>query len=93
MIEPTLLHDVATYIDGRAAKVVINGTYAITDFEVKQVTGSTLALNYLVPASAVSLITSIEVRDAADVVLTSNAVNVPILADHLMLQTITVKEV
>ncbi|WP_276358396.1 ketopantoate hydroxymethyltransferase [Cohnella caldifontis] len=92
MISSVFLHDVAEYTDSRVAKVVLNGSYAITNFQVKQVTDDTLALNYIVPAADISLITRIEVKDAADVVLTSNDVNVPIASDTLMLQTIKAKE-
>lgn len=92
MIASNLLHDVADYVNGRVAKVVINNSYTITDFEVKTVNEKVLILNYIVPVSEVSLITLVELKDAADNVLSSNAVNVPITADHLMLQTIEIKE-
>lgn len=93
MIASGLLHDMAGYLDSRVAKVVINGDYEITHFEVKTVNDNVLALNYVVPVDEVSLITLIELKDAADNVLSSNAVNVPITSDHLMLQTIELKEV
>lgn len=92
MINASFLHDVARYVDGRVAKVVLNGTYVITNFEVKQVTGNVLALKYLIPVADVSLVTSIELKDAADNVISTNNVNIPITADHLMIQSITVKE-
>lgn len=92
MIESTFLNDVAKYVDSRVAKVVLNGSYVITDFEVKQVTDNVLALKYLVPAEDVSLITTIELKDAADNVISTNNVNIPVAADHLMIQSITVKE-
>ncbi|MFC4305810.1 ketopantoate hydroxymethyltransferase [Cohnella boryungensis] len=92
MIDAGLLHDLTEYINGRVDKVVINGTYEITSLQVKQVTDNVLALNYIVPAAEVSLITLVELKDAVNVTLTSNTVNVPITADHLMLQTITVRE-
>ncbi len=92
MIASNLLHDIADYVNGRVAKVVINNSYTITDFEVKTVNENVLILNYIVPVSEVSLITLVELKDAADNVLSSNAVNVPITADHLMLQTIEIKE-
>lgn len=92
MIAEGILHDVAEYVNGRVAKVVLNGTYAITDFEVKSVTDKVLVLNYIIPVAEISLVTLIELKDAADTVLSSNAVNIPIAADHLMLQTIEVKE-
>ncbi|NGP58142.1 ketopantoate hydroxymethyltransferase [Paenibacillus thiaminolyticus] len=92
MISSALLRDVAKYIDGRVAKVVINGTFEITDFEVKNVTENVLVLNYIVPVEKVSWITLVELKDASGNVLSSNAVNVPITADHLMVQTIEIKE-
>lgn len=92
MISAQFLHDVAGYVDGRIHKVVLNENYEITDFEVKQVDGSTAVLNYIVEASEVSLITKIELKDASDNVISSNDVNVPVQADILMLQTIEAKE-
>lgn len=92
MITEGLLHGVAEYVNSSVAKVVINGTYTITDFEVKAVTNNVLALNYIVPVAEVSLITLVELKDEANNVLISDPVNVPITADHLMLQTIEIKE-
>lgn len=93
MIETQFLNDVATYVDSRVAKVVLNGSHEIADFEVKQVTDRTLALNYIIPAAEISVVTSIELRDANENVITSNAVNIPVTSDTLMLQTIEVQEV
>jgi len=92
MITQTLLNSMATFVNGKVAKVVINGSYVITNFKVKEVSENVLALNYVVPVADVSLITTIDLKDASNTVLTSNQVNIPIVADHLMLQTITVKE-
>lgn len=92
MINTQFLHDVAEYVDSRVAKVVLNSTYEITDFQVKEVTDNVLALNYIVPVADVSLITKIEIKDASDNQITSNDVNVPITSDTVMLQTIEVKE-
>jgi hypothetical protein len=92
MIAQQFLHDVAEYVDSRVAKVMLNGSYEITQFEVKQVTDNILALNYIIPAAEVSLVTLIELQDAAGNVITTNNVNVPISSDTLMLQTITVRE-
>jgi hypothetical protein len=91
MIAATLLNELAEYVDDRIAKVVINGSYEITDFEVKAVTDNVIGLNYIVPVAEVSLITLVELKTANNTVLTSNPVNVPIAADHMMLQTITVR--
>lgn len=93
MIAETFLHDVARYVASRVAKVVLNGSYEITQFEVKAVTENTLALNYIIPVAEVTLVTSIELQDATGNVITSNNVHVPITADTLMLQNITVTEV
>lgn len=93
MIAELLLHDLAEYVGGRVAKVVLNGNYEIVEFEVKQVTDNVLALNYLVPVSDVPLITLIELKDSANKVLSSHEVNVPITSDTMMLQTLEVKEV
>lgn len=93
MIAAQFLNDVANYTNSHVAKVVINGVYEINDFQVKQVTGNVLALNYFVPAADVSMITLIELKDAVDNIISSNNVNIPITADHLMLQTIEIMEV
>lgn len=93
MINTEFLEDIAKYVDSRIAKVVINGTYEITQFEVKQVTDSTLAMRYIVPASDVSVITMIELKDEDGNVISSNSVNIPITADQVMIQAIEVKEV
>lgn len=92
MITLSLLNDLTTYVDGRVAKVVINGSYEITNFKVKEVTGNTLALNYTVPVADINLVALIELKDASNNVLASNSVNIPIGADQMMLHTITVKE-
>lgn len=92
MILPDLLHDIAEYVNGRITKVNINGSYEITNFEVKAVNSNVLVLNYIIPVTEASVITLIELKDAQDNVITSNEVNVPITTDHLMLQTIELKE-
>jgi|HigsolmetaAR201D_1030396.scaffolds.fasta_scaffold57040_2 hypothetical protein len=93
MIAEQFMHDVAQYVEGRVSKVVLNSSYVISQFEQKAVTDGMLAINYIIPASDVSLVTKIELKDAADHVITSHDVNVPITSDTLMLQTIHVKEV
>lgn len=92
MMTSNLLTDVASYVHERIARVVINDSYEITDFKVKEITGHVVALNYIVPVAQVSLVTLIQLKDAADQILSSNAVNIPIVADHMMLQTIQIKE-
>ncbi|MGO4786959.1 ketopantoate hydroxymethyltransferase [Paenibacillus sp. FSL W7-1279] len=92
MISSQVLNDVAEYVDSRVSKVVLNGTYEITDFEVKQVTGSMMALNYIVPASSISLVTQIDLTGEAGELISSNPVYLPVSSDTLILQTIEVKE-
>lgn len=92
MITAQFLNKTANFVRDEVAKVVLNGTYEITDFDVKAVTGNALALNYLVPVADVSLITEIEIKDAQDNVISSNNVYVPITTDHMMIQAIEVKE-
>lgn len=92
MITANLLDGVANYVNERIGKVVINGSYEITNFKVKEVTESIVALNYIVPVADVGLVTLIELKDTDNRVLTSNPVNIPIVADHMMLHTIRVKE-
>lgn len=93
MIAEQFLHDIAEYVDDRVAKVVLNGSYVITDFAQKAVTDNVMAINYIIPAAEVSLVTLIELKDNDDNVITSNDVHVPITSDTLMLQIIEVKEV
>lgn len=69
MISSQLLTDIATFVEPKIAKVVINGVYEITTFEQKQVTNSTVALQYIIPVSEVSNVDLIELVDAEDNVL------------------------
>lgn len=93
MIASQFLNEIAEYVDERVAKVVLNGSYEIADFEAKAVTDNTLALRYIIPASEVSLVTKIELKSAEGELVTSNDVHLPITSDTLMLQTIVTKEV
>lgn len=93
MISSKLLSDIAEFTDDKISKVVINGSYEITKFEVKSVTDSTVGMQYIIPASDTNLVTQIELKDSADEVITSNDVYIPITSDTLLLQTIEVKEV
>lgn len=92
MIQNILLNRTANFLVTQVAKVTINGTIDITNFEVKSATNNKANLQYIVPASSTSLITLIEVKDASNVVLTSDVVNIPITSDHLQIQSITVRE-
>lgn len=89
----SFLNDVARFVDANISKVVLNDTVEITSFSVKEVTGSTVGMQYIVPAADVSLVTKIELKDASNNIKTTNNVYVPITTDTLLLHTVQVKEV
>lgn len=93
MITAEFIHDVAEYVKDRVAKVVLNGSYEITEFEQKEVTDNQLSLNYIIPVSEISHLTLVEVQDSSGNVISTNNVDVPISADTMFLQSIEVKEV
>jgi hypothetical protein len=92
MILQSYLNEVAQYTNEKVAKVVLNGTYEISAFQVKQLTDSTLLMEYLVPAESVSEITLIELKSASGTVVSSNNVYIPVTSDTIIKHTITVKE-
>lgn len=92
MIANSFLTGVANYTNSKIAKVVLNDTVEITNFVIKEVIDATVGLQYIVPASSVSLVTKIDLRDNVNNVISTNNVYVPITSDTLMLQTILVKE-
>ncbi|MNJ28660.1 hypothetical protein D3C77_232040 [compost metagenome] len=93
MIVGSFLNDVARFVDANISKVVLNDTVEITSFSVKEVTGSTVGMQYIVPAADVSLVTKIELKDANNNIKTTNNVYVPITTDTLLLHTVQAKEV
>lgn len=92
MIQQAFLRNVAGYVNASIAKVVLNKQVELTEFEVKEVTDSTVLMQYMVHAADVNEVTNIELQDAQGRVITTNQVNVPIAADTLLLQTIEIKE-
>ncbi|MEI7027912.1 ketopantoate hydroxymethyltransferase [Paenibacillus sp. y28] len=92
MITSTYLAELAGYTDQRIAKVLLNDSYEISDFSVKQQTGSTVDLEYLIPNGSVSEVTKIELRGASGDVISSSAVYVPITSDTIIRQILTVRE-
>ncbi|QTH44972.1 ketopantoate hydroxymethyltransferase [Cohnella sp. LGH] len=93
MITAQFLSDVTDYVDGRIAKVVLNGTVEITSFIVKEAPDRTVILQYIIPVADVSLVELIELRDDSGAILSSNPVEIPITSDTRMLQTVEIKEV
>jgi hypothetical protein len=94
MIDQAYLVELTEYTDDKIAKVVINnGAHVITSFEIKQTAANLLTMEYLVPASSVSEITIIELKSAANQLISSNNVFVPITTDTVIKQTIRVMEV
>lgn len=93
MIVQNYLNELAQYTDEKVAKVVLNGgVYEITTFQVKQITDSTLLMEYMVPVGAVNEITLIELKSASGAVVSSNNVYIPVTSDTIIKHTITVKE-
>ncbi|MFD2329109.1 ketopantoate hydroxymethyltransferase [Cohnella sp. GCM10020058] len=92
MIEQTYLNELTNYTNTKIAKVVLNGTIVITSFLIKTVTVNTIAIEYMV-AKGSPTITKIELKSAADAVVSSRIVNVPIVEDTIMRHVISVEEV
>lgn len=93
MITATFKQEIARYVHSRLAKVVLNGSLEITEFQQSIVNDSTIALQYLIPANELPVITQIELRDETDATLSTHTVNLPVPSDTLMLQTLQIKEV
>jgi len=93
MIHAQFLNDVADFVNGKIAKVVLNGTVEISNFTVKEAPERTVILQYIIPVAGVSLVELIELRSSSGALITSNEVEIPVTSDTLMLQTIEVKEV
>lgn len=92
MISHDFLNEVAVFTDRKINKVIINGTYEITNFDLKKVTANELSMTYTVPFGAVENIQQIDLRDELDKVISANQVYVPISSDTILSQTILVKE-
>lgn len=91
MIDQEILNELATHLNSRITKVVINGVYEITSFQEKEVTDSTVALNFVIPAADVSMVTLIEVK-GPNIRVSSKPVNLPVISDTLMLETFEIEE-
>lgn len=92
MIERAFLTEIAEYTENKIAKVVLNNSLEITDFLVKEMTDTKVGMQYLIPASQISLVTKIALVDQSGTAISTNEVYIPIASDTLLLQTIQVKE-
>lgn len=93
MIDSVFLHDMAAFVESKIAKVLINGTYEITNFTIKSVTDSKVHMEYLIPNGAVSEVTSMSLVAADGSVITTSAVFLPITSDTTITHTFTILEV
>ncbi|GAA0379004.1 ketopantoate hydroxymethyltransferase [Bacillus horti] len=92
MITVEFLQEVAAFVDRKIDRVVLNGTYEIDEFEIKNLTNETVVMQYMIPNGSVSTISLIELRDEDGGIISSNSVNIPVTADTLMLQSIEIGE-
>ncbi len=91
MIQQNYLKEIAGYTNSRIAKVTLNGEYDITTFIVKRVADQRVELEYLIPAADITSVTRLELRSATNEVLGSSEVFIPVAADTVIKQYVTVK--
>lgn len=92
-IGDALLYELASSVASQISKVVINGTYTITDFVVKSATNNQAVIEYEVPSSAnIPAVTSIELKNSNDERLTYLEVYVLNVEGVILTHKITVKE-
>lgn len=92
-IQQAMLNKLATFSAAEIAKVRINGTYIITDFEVKSASANVVTVQYyVIPESGITSVTRIELLDSANNVLTRSNVYVPLVLGVNLKHTILVKE-
>ncbi|MNW42415.1 hypothetical protein D3C74_195830 [compost metagenome] len=92
MISTHFLTSVAGFTKDRINKIVLNDSVVITQFELKELSGSTVIMQYMVHSADISDISKIELQDVDGQVISSNNVSVSIAADTLLLHTIDVTE-
>lgn len=93
MIPTTYLTELATYTKDKIMKVVVNNTVEVTSFYIRQVSDHTVELEYMIPHGSVVTAELIELRSSSDVVVSSNAVYIPITSDTIIKQKMKVSEV
>lgn len=92
-IQQTLLNKLATFTVAEIAKVRINNSYIVTDFEVKSASANVATVQYYVmPESGITNVTRIELLDSANNVLTRSNVYIPLVLGVNLKHTILVKE-
>lgn len=92
MISSNFINDVTNFTCGRIAKIVINDTYEINNFKVKEAFDNTVSLQYIIENKFVETVTKIDLKDVQNKLISTNAVNIPIASDTLLLQNINVRE-
>nr|WP_207758055.1 putative phage tail protein [Pseudoflavonifractor phocaeensis] len=90
-VQPALLTDVANFVSTDVASALINGTVAVNEL-TKSVSGSTLTVQYTVPAGDLTEITTVALLDAEGNTLTSSTVYIPVSGATLLEHTIPVAE-
>ena len=90
MIQQSYLNEVANKVHTDIAKVVINDTVEITAFQVKQLTASTVRLEFIIPQGSVPNVTKIQLRKSNNAIIRSSSVFIPITSDTLIKHNITV---
>lgn len=90
-IQPALLTGVANFVAGDVASALINGTVSVTELTTS-VSGSTLTIQYTVPAGSLTEITTVALLDAEGNTLTSSSVYIPVSGATLLEHIIPVAE-
>lgn len=92
-IQQVMLNKLATFSVNEIAKVRINGTYIVTDFEMKSASANIATIQYYVmPESGITNVTRIELLDSSNNVLTLSNVYIPLVLGVNLKHTILVKE-
>lgn len=91
-VQRALLNDAANFVAQDISHVVLNDNITISEFRLKQVSDSTVTVEYAVDANMTNLITSIKLMKADGTVLTQSSVYVPVTQTVVSKHIITVKE-
>lgn len=92
-IQQTMLNKLATFTAAEIAKVRVNDSYIVTDFEIKSASANVVTVQYtILPESGITNVTRIELLDSANNVLTRSNVYIPLVLGVNLKHTILVKE-